>query len=266
MTFDYNYVRVFGAAAKKCYCGSPQCRGYLGGDPLNGDVIIQSDSDEDREPMMLPGERNKKVRKPSSSSGVIKKTSDSTLDHIDEKDKQTPALVQSDSSTGKEDSMNHSVSPVSHVHDALELDTKEILSPSVQPLEISQQLEDVTSELISNVQPESSTEDEIMEKSPSSSETLDLTPPVKVLSKSLPDSVESKRKSKSDTADDQPLSSKAHPKVKTSRSSSLVKKGKVKSDPPSTSKLQSAANKSQVLHMKPKKVIEGSFGNNFEAG
>lgn len=265
VTFDYNYVRVFGAAAKKCYCGSPQCRGYLGGDPLNGDVIIQSDSDEDREPMMLPGERNKKVRKSSSSSGVIKKTSESTLDHIDEKDKQTPALVQSDSSTGKEDSMNHSVSPVSHVHDALELDTKELLSPSVQPLEISQQLEDVTSELISNVQPESSTEDEIMEKSPSSSETLDLTPPVKVLSKSLPDSVESKRKSKSDTADDQPLSSKAHPRVKTSRSSSLVKKGKVKSDPPSTSKLQSAANKSQVLHIKPKKVIEGSFGNNFEA-
>lgn len=54
VTFDYNYVRVFGAAAKKCYCGSFQCRGYIGGDPLNSEVIIQSDSDEEfPEPVML---------------------------------------------------------------------------------------------------------------------------------------------------------------------------------------------------------------------
>lgn len=267
VTFDYNYVRVFGAAAKKCYCGSSQCRGYIGGDPLNGDVIIQSDSDEDYpEPIMLPENvyaeesLNKIVRKPSSS--IMKKTSESTSDHIHEKDKQTPAVVQSEISTGKEDSMNHSVSAVSQVHDALELDSNGILSSSVQPLEISQQTEDVTSELISTVRLESSMEEETMEKTPSSSESLDFTPPVKVHSKSLSDSFEVKRRSKSDTADDQRLSSKAHPKVKTSRPSSTVKKGKVKSSPPSTGKVQLAVNKLQVP---PKKVIQGSFGNNFEA-
>ncbi|CAL0319436.1 unnamed protein product [Lupinus luteus] len=55
VTFDYNYVRVFGAAAKKCYCGSPHCRGYIGGgDPLDDEVIVQGDSDDEfPEPVML---------------------------------------------------------------------------------------------------------------------------------------------------------------------------------------------------------------------
>ncbi|KAL8171950.1 hypothetical protein V2J09_023754 [Rumex salicifolius] len=47
LTFDYNYVRVFGAAAKKCYCGAAQCRGYIGGDRLNNETIVQGDSDEE---------------------------------------------------------------------------------------------------------------------------------------------------------------------------------------------------------------------------
>lgn len=54
VTFDYNYVRVFGAAAKKCVCASSQCRGYIGGDPLNAEVIVQGDSDDEYpEPVML---------------------------------------------------------------------------------------------------------------------------------------------------------------------------------------------------------------------
>uniref|UniRef100_A0A1D1Y970 Histone-lysine N-methyltransferase ASHH2 n=3 Tax=Anthurium amnicola TaxID=1678845 RepID=A0A1D1Y970_9ARAE len=54
VTFDYNYVRVFGAAAKRCVCGSAECRGYIGGDPLNTEVIVQGDSDEEYpEPVMI---------------------------------------------------------------------------------------------------------------------------------------------------------------------------------------------------------------------
>ncbi|KAL3845491.1 hypothetical protein ACJIZ3_002894 [Penstemon smallii] len=53
VTFDYNYVRVFGAAAKKCVCGSPNCRGYIGGDPTNSE-IVQSDSDDEySEPVVI---------------------------------------------------------------------------------------------------------------------------------------------------------------------------------------------------------------------
>ncbi|XP_075514162.1 histone-lysine N-methyltransferase ASHH2-like isoform X2 [Primulina tabacum] len=54
VTFDYNYVRVFGAAAKKCVCGSHNCRGYIGGDPSNSEVIVQGDSDDEfSEPLMI---------------------------------------------------------------------------------------------------------------------------------------------------------------------------------------------------------------------
>ncbi|KMT07879.1 hypothetical protein BVRB_6g145760 [Beta vulgaris subsp. vulgaris] len=54
LTFDYNYVRVFGAAAKKCHCGSRKCRGYIGGDPLNAKGTVQGDSDEEfPEPVMV---------------------------------------------------------------------------------------------------------------------------------------------------------------------------------------------------------------------
>ncbi|KAF3337736.1 histone-lysine N-methyltransferase ASHH2-like isoform X2 [Carex littledalei] len=47
LTFDYNYVRVVGAAAKKCYCGSENCRGYIGGDPSSTELVVQEDSDEE---------------------------------------------------------------------------------------------------------------------------------------------------------------------------------------------------------------------------
>ncbi|KAL3840048.1 hypothetical protein ACJIZ3_024639 [Penstemon smallii] len=61
VTFDYNYVRVFGAAAKKCVCGSPNCRGYIGGDPTNSEVIVQGDSDDEHsEPVMTCEDREMK--------------------------------------------------------------------------------------------------------------------------------------------------------------------------------------------------------------
>ncbi|KAG8389773.1 hypothetical protein BUALT_Bualt01G0013400 [Buddleja alternifolia] len=58
VTFDYNYVRVFGAAAKKCVCGSSNCRGYIGGDVTNSEVIVQEDSDDEySEPVMTCEDR-----------------------------------------------------------------------------------------------------------------------------------------------------------------------------------------------------------------
>ncbi|KAK1302004.1 Histone-lysine N-methyltransferase ASHH2 [Acorus calamus] len=54
VTFDYNYVRVFGAVAKKCVCGSAGCRGYIGGDPLKTEAVDQDHSDDDYpEPVMV---------------------------------------------------------------------------------------------------------------------------------------------------------------------------------------------------------------------
>ncbi|OEL24773.1 Histone-lysine N-methyltransferase ASHH2 [Dichanthelium oligosanthes] len=45
LTFDYNYVRVSGAAPQKCYCGTAKCRGYIGGDTPVVDTVTQDDAD-----------------------------------------------------------------------------------------------------------------------------------------------------------------------------------------------------------------------------
>ncbi|XP_062219305.1 uncharacterized protein LOC133919077 [Phragmites australis] len=44
LTFDYNYVRVSGAAPQKCFCGTAKCRGYIGGD-ISVDSITQDDAE-----------------------------------------------------------------------------------------------------------------------------------------------------------------------------------------------------------------------------
>jgi histone-lysine N-methyltransferase SETD2 len=41
LTFDYNYVRVSGAAPQKCFCGTAKCRGYIGGDVSAVETITQ---------------------------------------------------------------------------------------------------------------------------------------------------------------------------------------------------------------------------------
>uniref|UniRef100_A0A0D9VH08 Histone-lysine N-methyltransferase n=1 Tax=Leersia perrieri TaxID=77586 RepID=A0A0D9VH08_9ORYZ len=43
LTFDYNYVRVSGAAPQKCFCGTAKCRGYIGGDISGADMFAQDD-------------------------------------------------------------------------------------------------------------------------------------------------------------------------------------------------------------------------------
>ncbi|KAF0932185.1 hypothetical protein E2562_008716 [Oryza meyeriana var. granulata] len=45
LTFDYNYVRVSGAAPQKCFCGTAKCRGYIGGDISGADMIARDDAE-----------------------------------------------------------------------------------------------------------------------------------------------------------------------------------------------------------------------------
>nr|CAB3450032.1 unnamed protein product [Digitaria exilis] len=46
LTFDYNYVRVSGAAPQKCFCGTTKCRGYIGGDISVLDTVTHADAEE----------------------------------------------------------------------------------------------------------------------------------------------------------------------------------------------------------------------------
>ncbi|KAI4337862.1 hypothetical protein L6164_016231 [Bauhinia variegata] len=110
VTFDYNYVRVFGAAAKKCYCGSPQCRGYIGGDPLNSEVIVQGDSDNEfPEPVMLTedGELEDGIPSTNCFDNIDRQTARHKLKDRNRLDKSMTAIGW-DRTQQKESSVNDS--------------------------------------------------------------------------------------------------------------------------------------------------------------
>eukprot|EP00250_Pteridium_aquilinum_P019301 c24385_g1_i2 orf=369-5060(+) len=74
ITFDYNFVRVCGAAAKKCLCGSRDCRGFIGGDPMTPRSVVHSDSEEDDpEPIMIEESSEEESRIEDSKLVIDKK-------------------------------------------------------------------------------------------------------------------------------------------------------------------------------------------------
>ncbi|KAM0940024.1 putative [histone H3]-lysine(4) N-trimethyltransferase chromatin remodeling SET family [Dioscorea sansibarensis] len=95
VTFDYNYVRVFGAAAKKCVCGSSECRGYIGGDPSNTEAIVHGDSDEEYpEPVIVDEDLDETI---SDAIGVKAVENNATcVETLDEKIKCSPANPKSE--------------------------------------------------------------------------------------------------------------------------------------------------------------------------
>lgn len=236
MTFDYNYVRVVGAAAKKCYCGSPQCRGYIGGDPTNTEVIDQVDSDEEfPEPIMLEdGEAEdslkNKISRTNCFDGVGIANDGGKTESL------TTSVGKLEVATEIEESMNQPASTISQSHGALEMnDIKESVT------------------------------EERMSKTPCSIQRLE-TSPTTILSKSSSDGLGNVRKSKSSPTEDKRVFVKSRFFIKTSRQSGCVKKGKFTSNPISVNKVQMTANKPQVLSIKAKKLMEGTSNGRFEAG
>ncbi|XP_022938750.1 histone-lysine N-methyltransferase ASHH2 isoform X1 [Cucurbita moschata] len=270
VTFDYNYVRVFGAAAKKCYCGSFQCRGYIGGDPLNSEVIIQSDSDEEfPEPVMLrPDGRSWNNNLPTAVSlldGVKKQPSEHIKGVRDKKDQpirtaveskisdekeDTPKLSASKISEAKEDPLNLSASTISPLHSSLEFEDSKVASPT--PLaDITHQTEDVTSQPVFVDQPEISPGDNNSDKNTCSIEQE---------AKLSVAEIDARKKSKLDAVEDKKVYIKSHLRMKTSRKPGSIKKGKVSS----VEKVQ-ITNRPQISSVKPKRLVDGSPGNRFEA-
>ncbi|XP_040997552.1 uncharacterized protein LOC121243496 isoform X1 [Juglans microcarpa x Juglans regia] len=259
VTFDYNYVRVFGAAAKKCYCGAPQCRGYIGGDLLNSEVIVQGDSDEEfPEPVMLL-EDGKSV---DSFDCTKIQTAKSILKARRGMHKATNDVGKLDGTIEK-DAMNQSAA--SQLPSSLDLEvSKERLPSFVQPVEISQQTEDVTSKPMPAVQKENFREEETVNKASSYADGLEISPTL-TLSRSLFDGADANMKSKSDTVEHKRVSSKSRSQMRVSRSSSSVKKGKVSSNSLNTNRVLMTATKSQLLSIKPKKLLASSSNSRCEA-
>ncbi|KAK7311510.1 hypothetical protein RJT34_09708 [Clitoria ternatea] len=251
LTFDYNYVRVFGAAAKKCYCGSPNCRGYIGGgDPLNAELIVQSDSDEEfPEPVML------------TKDGEIEDTVPIPK-YFDNVDTQSARHIDSDGSREKENSMNPA-SAVCLLHSSVEMEESKEKLPSGLDEEFSQQVEDVTSKPVRAVQQGCAMESDLADKT-SSIPRMESTSSLTTVSKMLLNSTGSSRESKSEIIEGRNDSSQSHLLAKTPKLNASVKKGKVRANPPNGLKAEVTANRPQVSSVKHKKV-DGSSNGRFEA-
>lgn len=230
MTFDYNYVRVFGAAAKQCYCGSPHCRGYIGGgDPLNAELIVQGDSDEEfPEPVMLieGGEIEESIPMPKYFDNVDTKSSRHSLKDRDVLDKSTTA-IDADGSSEKESFMNPT-SAVSLLHSSVEVeDSKGKLPPSDRVEAISQQMEYITSKPMPSVQHGYAVESESADKS-SSIPKLEATSFLTTVSQVLSSSTDDNKEFKSEMVEGRNGCSQSHLLVKNPKLNGSVKKGKVR--------------------------------------
>ncbi|KAF3640375.1 putative premnaspirodiene oxygenase-like [Capsicum annuum] len=290
VTFDYNYVRVFGAAVKKCVCGSPLCRGYIGGDPLNAEVIVQEDSDDEYpEPAVLREDANMDHKEnvicaTSTIHGAkikiqrkaLKKKN--TVDEFNAGNQETSCQTDINSFVGqekvnlsnstavvslnvREESENFTdVSPasVSKAETCALLKASECLSHSAaQPVETSLSLKD-TCETVPGVRKDCMVVGKVAKHSFSSAQELETTSPDAVVSKSL-------RKLKSSNGKETHDSLKSCLFVKTLGESSLVKKGKQRNYAVNSRPPPDVGSKLLVSQPKFKKLSDGSLHGHFEA-
>lgn len=283
VTFDYNYVRVFGAAAKKCVCGSSQCRGYIGGDPLNSDVIVQGDSDEEYpEPVMVCEDdgtnHNLTFMKNALEEKEVMTSKESfkQVDEISEKlcngglveissDNQTQEMFSRDeveidnsiSATGQSDITKESRVPMAK-------------SPSISlKIKISRDEESSVGQHASCIQSSDGLIGDVLvdpedcsatEKSKQSSLSHDAEP-----EKSLPDIPDIKKKLKPSGGENEVVLTKSRPRTKISGKLLSDKKKKSKTDAGSVKKGIESDNSLHVLPLKPKRLLEDPSNGNFEA-
>nr|GMD55584.1 histone-lysine N-methyltransferase ASHH2-like [Ipomoea batatas] len=264
VTFDYNYVRVFGAAAKRCVCGSPQCRGYIGGDTLNAEVIVQDDSDDEYpEPVVeceeidMYDELNYIKSSANSFSDLEMRTVDEASEYNDilvgHGSVHTPNSVKTkngDITCPENFETNKSAAAIECLNTSLR---RELLDSSVSSavrVETS-----VTSGGLqfSGAKEEGSEGEKVVENSVSPVE-LEVTSSPATLSKPL-------KKSKSGCVGGKAEGTKSCPLVKASRRSSSVKKAKSKS----IKAPLEIGNRSKLPEHKFKKPPEGSLNGRFEA-
>ncbi|CAM0908295.1 unnamed protein product [Alopecurus aequalis] len=86
LTFDYNYVRVSGAAPQKCFCGTAKCRGYIGGE-ISGSAQDDAET-EQLEPMVTNKDAEEMLGNAYCSHGA------------------NPNIVEHETSIQREDSNN----------------------------------------------------------------------------------------------------------------------------------------------------------------
>ncbi|KFK42127.1 histone-lysine n-methyltransferase setd2 [Arabis alpina] len=199
LTFDYNYVRVFGAAAKKCYCASSHCRGYIGGDPQNGDVIVQSDSDEEYPELVI-------IEDEESGEGILDATTRIFTGGPDVQMAQDSTKVNDSKDLALDISQSQSLVSV-------KLQEREIL-PSLQPTEVSKEL--------STDMPVTAVQQEI----PVEKKTKSTSPMPSSLTRLSSDGANADKMAKHGPGEEKKILARPRPRMKTSRSSGSTKRDK----------------------------------------
>ncbi|KAK4433721.1 Histone-lysine N-methyltransferase ASHH2 [Sesamum alatum] len=291
VTFDYNYVRVFGAAAKKCVCGSPNCRGYIGGDPTNSEVIVQDDSDDEfAEPVMIcedremnndwndimsnslhDGENGSPNEPPQSMRGIKKlvnaagqfesSTSETLIQKAGVNSASTDGCLKTSTATGVEDMIvQDKYDPEVSVGD------NSTSNAAIRPLDANRDAGErlnISASAACKVESEGVLSGmDCPASALLSAHGSDVATTV-APSKSQPDTVESKRKLKYGTLGGKEEITKSNSLAKAHHSSSSIKKGKPKSVV--NNKGTPDVDKSNAAPARPKKLPDLSVNGQVEA-
>ncbi|KAG9149163.1 hypothetical protein Leryth_003160 [Lithospermum erythrorhizon] len=271
LTFDYNYVRVFGAAVKKCVCESSQCRGYIGGQSQDTEIVVQDDSeDEYSEPIMVfedgaVDESYPNMRSPQSTFDCIGAMPEMEPQNDESVDVMSPhcfatslqavetgiskKFVNITSVVEHEDTIEKSLDPLNNCGSTdLKVDTskKTELSETFIHFEVVLKQDDISTKTLVTGEPESLEAGENMKQS-----TLEENSANTVLNQLPPDVVDNKRKPKSGRR----KRSIKSPVTKASRLTSLINS---ESAPVNVQKMQETQGKDDALSFKPKKEVEVS--------
>ncbi|MBA0566186.1 hypothetical protein Golob_011029, partial [Gossypium lobatum] len=257
ITFDYNYVRVFGAAAKKCHCGSSHCRGYIGGDSLSEGVIVYDDSDvESPEPMMLEdGETWNGYANVISRSSPFIGAEMQPVERV-----ITDGVRKLEKMPEAEGSVYHSASASSKLDISAEIDDLQgNFQLPIEPEEVSP-----LTAPYGAVQQDDTIQQTAMKKTSRLIHILDTF--LNMSDNKLPSVfIDANKESKFNTAEDKQVPPKSHPLMKASCLSSSHKKGKLSSNSLNGTKVRMISDKSQVPSFKLKKISETSSSCRFEA-
>lgn len=261
LTFDYNYVRVFGAAAKKCHCGSRKCRGYIGGDPLNAQGIVQGDSDEEfPEPVVVNenGEIDHSLEERMAKSSSQDVERGLTGDNINEE--SSDIIVEAGDLINKLESSIDDVEQSLTVLERVTIDEVRESTDSSTGL----QSENFRNQSISAVQNHTLKTEHLM-STPTSSPKSDILPVENTMQKSLTGSIDSSGRVTEVYAACELPHARPRPRTKISRLPKSVKNRKSSGSSATVGKAVLTAPKSKMSSYKPKKLLEGSANGHREA-
>ncbi|XP_021841738.1 histone-lysine N-methyltransferase ASHH2 isoform X2 [Spinacia oleracea] len=261
LTFDYNYVRVFGAAVKKCHCGSRKCRGYIGGDPLNSQVIVQGDSDEEfPEPVVIDenGEIDRSLEDMMAKS--ISQDAEQALNGDKLIEENSEDIVESGEMVNK---IKYLTDDVDQSQTVPVKDTVNEVHESTDSL-LGLDLKNLRNGPLSAIQSQTS-RTEHTTSTPASSPESDILLVENTIQKSFSGSIDSNsRVSELDIKCELPHA-RPRSRMKISRPSKSVKNRKFSGNSANVGKALLTGHRSKILSHKSKKSLEGSANGHLEA-